>query len=254
MIRIFGVLVLLASFTNSFGWGDTGHRTIGEIADMYLTKKARKRINKLLLAESIAISSTWMDNQKSDSAYDHMYDWHWVTIPDGMTYQKAEKNPKGDVIQTINRVIKELKEGKLSGEEEVNAIRILVHLIGDIHQPLHVGNGKDRGGNDVKLKWFWNDSNLHRVWDSEMIDRKRFSYTELAKVVNYCSKEQVKEWQNSSTIDWAVESYNLREQVYAIPENQNLRYRYVFDNWGTVKLRLLQAGVRLAGVLNSIYG
>ena len=131
---------------------------------------------------------------------------------------------------------------------------MLVHLIGDIHQPCHVGNGKDKGGNDIKVNWFREKSNLHRVWDSNMIESKRYSFSELAEIVNNVSKDEVRAWQEASVIEWANESKALRDQVYNLPENKRIGYRYMYDNWATLELRLVQGGVRLAAVLNDIYG
>lgn len=254
MIRKVALILCTFVSLHVFGWGMIGHRTVGQIAENHLSKKAKKKIDKILKGESLAVVSNWMDDIKSDDSYDHTHSWHWVTIPDGQTYEESEKNPDGDVIATIERLIAELKQGNLQETEEAEKLKMLVHLIGDIHQPLHVGHGEDMGGNNLKLEWFWESSNLHRVWDSGMIDSEKYSYTELSDIVDNLSRDQVKVWQSSSVRDWANESIALRKQVYDIPEHKNLNYEYRYHNWPTVQLRLAQAGVRLAGVLNEIYG
>src|SRR5690606_26944325 len=106
--------------------------------------------------------------------FDHMTTWHYVTIPEGETYETIEKEPAGDIIKAIEESIKQLSENfeQLSDSLKAEHLKILVHLIGDLHQPLHVGNGTDRGGNDFDLTYFGRESNLHRVWDSEMINGK----------------------------------------------------------------------------------
>lgn len=235
-------------------WGVTGHRVVGYIAEQYLDTTAQKKIRDILEHESLAMASTWMDEIRSDPRYDHTHDWHWVTIPDGKTYEETEKNPNGDIIKTILDAISELKSRSLSKQEEEEKLKMLIHLVGDIHQPLHVGTGEDRGGNDIRLKWFRESSNLHRVWDSEMIDDSKLSYTELSNSINHPSEKQIAEWQNSGVLDWAYESMELRKQVYNLPEGNELSYEYVYKNFDTVEKRLLQAGVRLAGILNEIYG
>jgi hypothetical protein len=146
-----------------------------------------------------------------------------------------------------------LKSGKLSRDKQIEAIKILTHLIGDIHMPLHVGCCDDQGGNKVRVKWFRTESNLHRVWDSDMIEDTKLSYTEL---VNYIDEPDVltaAKWQKQNLLDWVSESMSYRKQVYAIGDG-NLGYKYSYKNLDTVKLRLIQAGIRLAGVLNEIYG
>ena len=245
--------VLLTISIISFGWGPTGHRATGKVAEKYLSKKARAAVDKILGGQSLGISATWMDEIRSDSTYNNTADWHWVTVQDGETYDQSTKNSHGDVIETIERLIKELKSHTLSAKDEEQKLKFLIHLIGDIHQPLHVGGGNDRGGNDVKVTWFRNDSNLHRVWDSDMIDDTKLSYTELAESVGPVSDADVKSWQKSSVRDWANESMSLRKQVYDYG-NGKLGYAYSYKNFSTVRNRIAQAGVRIAGVLNDIYG
>ncbi|MEM9391146.1 MAG: S1/P1 nuclease [Bacteroidota bacterium] len=252
-LKILSIFLLFISF-QVFSWGPTGHRVVGKVAEQYLSKKAKKRLAILLGNQSLAEVSNWMDDIKSDNAYRHMYDWHWVTIPTGKTYEETEKNPNGDLIATINRVVTELKAGTLDEKKEVEYIKILVHLVGDIHQPLHVGTGEDKGGNDVKVDWFSEKSNLHRVWDGDMINSTRYSFTELAEIVSNVSKDQLEEWQKASVLDWAYESMTFRDQIYDLPDNKRIGYRYRYNNWATVELRLAQAGARLAALLNEIYG
>ncbi len=252
------IIVLSLSITiTGYGWGQTGHRTIGKIASKHLSKRTKRALAEIMGHESLAIASTWMDEVRSDDQYDYMIDWHWVTIPDGMTYDQAEKNPNGDIILTIERLIDELKTGHetMPVGKQREYIRILTHLVGDIHQPLHVGTGLDRGGNDAKVTWFWNSpTNLHSVWDSRMINEKELSYTELAESIDHTSNETLALWQSAGVRDWAYESMSYRGQVYDVPEDGQINYKYLYDNWGTVQYRLHQAGIRLAGVLNAIYG
>lgn len=252
MRKIILSFALIVCFISSFGWGATGHRATGWIADKYLSKKARKAIEKLLQGQSLAMTSTWMDDVRSDSTFDYMEDWHWVTIPFGQTYDQTTKNPKGDIIATLERIIGELKSKKLSEQEQVQRIKILIHLMGDIHQPLHVGGMDDRGGNNVKVNWFRTESNLHRVWDSDMIDDTKLSYTELAQSLDKPTKEQMTAWQKSSVREWANESQSYKDNVYNTG-NGRLGYEYSYKNFHIVRKRLLQAGVRLAGILNEIY-
>lgn len=256
LITFLSIFIFGFSSTTSenLRWGQIGHRTTGDIAEHYLTEKAANEVKRVLGNESLAQVSTWMDEVRSDGAYDHMAPWHYVTVPEGETYETAEKNPDGDIIWAIDKVVTELKEGGLTPKEEAENLKILVHLVGDLHQPLHVGNGTDRGGNDVRLQWFWENSNLHRVWDSEMIDDKQLSFTELTDFINHPTDAQIEEWQSSSVLDWAYESQALLPQVYDMPEDKELSYEYAYKNWDTVEIRLLKAGVRMAGLINEIYG
>jgi hypothetical protein len=252
MKKIFSGFCILC-FTQVIGWGTTGHRTIGLIAESHLTSKAKKKITQLLDGSSIAYASNWMDDIRSDPAYNHTHDWHWVTIPDGKTYAEAEKNPNGDIIQTLTRLIAELKSHSLDTQTESAHVKMLIHLVGDIHQPLHVGNENDQGGNEVKVKWFGQNTNLHSVWDSRIIDSKKFSYSELAKELDKVTPTEISRLQSATVLDWAMESAELRPLIYDLPENGSLGYEYMYRKWYIVERRLVEAGVRLAGVLNEIY-
>ena len=237
-----------------YWWGQIGHRTTGWIAQELLSPEAQEAVTRVLEGNSLAEVSTWMDEIRSDRTFDYMGPWHYVTIPPGQTYETAEKAEGGDVLWALDKVVSELSQGGLSPEQEAIHLKVLVHLIGDLHQPLHVGNGTDRGGNDVRLEWFGERSNLHRVWDSEMIDSKQLSFTELADFIDDgLSSELISEWQSSHWYDWAMESQAMLSQVYDLPENGRLGYEYMFENFDAVQLRLLQAGVRLAGLINQIY-
>jgi hypothetical protein len=253
MKRLVFVVLCGAIVFNSFGWGPTGHRATGLIAEQHLSSKAKKKIQQLLGQESLAMAATWMDEIRSDSGYNYTADWHWVTIENGQTYDQSKKNPNGDVIMTIERIVSELKTHKLDRKKEIEYIKMLIHLVGDIHQPLHVGCCDDQGGNKVKVKWFRNDSNLHRVWDSDMIDDTKLSYTELALSLGKPDKTTIAAWQKSSVRDWATEAMSYRKQVYDIGDG-NLGYKYSYKYLDTAKARMLRAGVRLAGLLNQIYG
>lgn len=246
------VFVLLLVTFSVFGWGDTGHRVTGCVAEQYLSKKARKALERILGGQSLAMASTWMDDVRSDPAYKRMADWHWVTIPYGQTYEASSKNPHGDIIETLERVIAGLKSKQLSPRQEAEYVKILIHLIGDIHQPLHVGARDDRGGNQVRVKWFGKSSNLHRVWDSDIIDGTKLSYTEFAESLDKPDAEQIRKWQHTSVREWAVESQQYHERVYAY-DNGKLGYPYAYKNLPLIREQLLKAGIRIAGVLNEIY-
>jgi len=254
------LLLLLLGFTlishtghQSEKWGQIGHYVTGEIAEYHLTDTARERVNEILGDKSMALATVWMDDIRSDSRYDHTNTWHWATIPDGMTYEEAEQEEAGDIIWALETLIDELKKGELSEKEEREKLKMVMHMIGDIHQPLHVGTGEDRGGNDVRVQWMGNNSNLHRVWDSDIINSIQMSFTELARELNTATPEQVTEWQKATVRDWAYESVSYRDRIYDLPDDLRIGFDYRYQNKEIVFKRLLQAGVRMAGVLNEIY-
>lgn len=237
----------------AMAWGPTGHRVIGEIADHHLTKKARKAITAILGTESLAIAATWMDEVRSDSLYDNTHDWHWVTIPDSLNYATSAKNPKGDVVETITRMSTLLRSDTVSLESKRVYLRFLIHLVGDLHQPLHVGRGDDKGGNTFQVQWFKKGSNLHRVWDSEMIDQSDLSYTELAASLDHVGEDLCKDWQHGTPAEWAQEVIPYRAQMYEVQPGADIGYAYLYKNWPLVQQQLTKGGIRLAAVLNDLF-
>lgn len=249
---ILTIVVFVVSALNVMAWGPTGHRVIGEIAEKHLTKKAKKQISALLGLESLAEVSTWMDEIRSDDRYDYTHSWHYTTIPDGKTYETRD-NDQGQLIERIEMMIITLQSEDSSLATQAEALKFLVHLVGDLHQPLHVGNGNDRGGNDIKVKFFYDSSNLHRVWDSGIIDHQLYSYSELAAIIDHTSEEQISLWLGGSAATWAEECMQYREQIYDMGDPERMGYEYVYKNWSLLENQLLKAGIRLAGILNSIY-
>ena len=246
------VLAILISVPKwGLSWGQTGHRVVGQVAMNHMSKKANKNVLAVLGNEDVAMVANWMDFIKSEKDKSFMSPWHYCTIEDGKPYDKAPE--QGDVYEAINKFTKELKTKNFS-VDEAYALKVLIHLVGDVHQPMHVGNGMDRGANDVKVKFFWEKSNLHRVWDSGMIDKQQLSYTEYTKWVDVVTKDQITMWQSDDVMKWMEESVSYRESAYTLPEDKNLSYNYIHDHIQQVNERLLQAGIRLAGLLNEIYG
>lgn len=237
-------------------WGKTGHRATGEIASYYLTDQAKKKIYNLLDGASLALVSTYADEIKSDPKYDKYFSWHYVNLPSmTVSYEEVKKNPEGDLIVGIRKCMTVLKDQSASKEEKVFFLKMLVHFVGDLHQPLHVGQADDRGGNDIRLEWFWDSSNLHRVWDSEMINSYRMSYSELAANQAELTKKELKEMQKGSLTDWAKESQVLAAKIYAsVEDGDELSYEYMYQWFPTVRQQLQKGGVRLAVILNEIFG
>ena len=249
--------LLLFSITllTAFGWGQTGHRTVGQLAEWHLNRRAAKKISALLGPTSLAMVSTWMDEIRSDSTYDYTNTWHWVTVPPGKGYDPTIQEPTGNAYEMVQSLIASLKSDTLTNQREREYLMMLVHLVGDLHQPLHVGTGTDRGGNDLRVQWMGEASNLHRVWDSDMINSKQLSYTELAQYLNRRADAAfVHQWQSTSLSNWLTEAMQLRDTVYDLPEDGQLGYQYSYRNFPVVERQLLLAGVRLAGVLNEVYG
>lgn len=249
------LLLGLQVSANNFDWGQTGHRTVAQIAESYLTNKAKRNIKKILDGQSLEFVSTFADEIKSDKKYGKFYTWHYVNMPFNIDYEHSEKNPNGDLVTGITKCKEVLLDKYASKEDKVFYLKMLIHFMGDLHQPLHVGRSEDKGGNDIQVRWFTDGTNLHSVWDSKMIDSYQMTYTELAENVPVLSKKQIKFLQDGSIVDWVNETHQLAIKVYDSAEvGEKLSYKYMYDNFGLVQSQLKVAGIRLAKVLNDILG
>jgi len=256
-------IILIAVFCYlpniSFAWGLLGHRVVGQIAEAHLNSKAKREIKKILGNESIAMAANWADFIKSDSSYKYLDRWHYVNFEKGLTYEQFEDALKKDTTQNaytkLNFLISELKKKDLDADKKKLYLKLLIHIVGDIHQPLHVSPIGTAGGNDIKVQWFGKSSNLHRVWDSDLIDMQQLSYTEYADHLDHTTKAQRKSLQSTSINMWFFESYSIAQKLHEeIREtNPKLGYRYNYDHINTLNDQLLKGGVRLAGLLNEIF-
>ncbi len=235
-------------------WGKNGHRATGKIAEKHLTRKAKKCIDKILKGQSLAFVSTYADEIKSDKNFNKYYSWHYVNMDLDETYEEAEKNPKGDLVTGINTCIKVLKDKKSTEEEKNFHLKMLVHFVGDLHQPLHIGRKEDKGANDIQVQWFGKGTNLHSVWDSKLIDDWEMSYIELADNADDLSKKQIQAIEKGTVVEWVNEVHKLTNKVYnSVKKGENLRYKYSYNHFGTVRSQLQRGGIRLAKILNEIY-
>lgn len=256
--RIIYLLIVLISFSYQANaskiWGPTGHRVVGEIAQDYLKPRVKRKLKKLLKKKSLAFLSTYADEIKSDKRYNEFYTWHYVNIPLDEDYDASKANPKGNLVTGIEYCKKVIKDKNSSDDDKAFYLKLLIHLIGDLHQPMHIGLAEDRGGNDFKVQWHYKDTNLHAVWDYKMIDRFDMSYKELAQNADILTKEQVKNLQEGTIIDWLNEVHQLTREVYkSVEKGENLRYRYSYKYMNVVRSQLQIGGIRLAKVLNELF-
>jgi hypothetical protein len=247
--------VMAAMSFQALSWGQVGHRVTGAIAQQYLTPEAQHAISQLLINEDLAEASTYADEMRSHPSEfwkKTANPWHYVNVFEGKAYSDVAPPPEGNAVTALEMFSKQLKSKQSSFEEKQLALRFIVHIIGDLHQPLHAGNGTDRGGNDVKLKFFWEDSNLHRVWDSGLIDRQQLSYTEWTQILSRkISEQQAQQWMIADPKVWIAESAKIRANIY--PEGDKLSFDYQYQNLPIVKQRLQMGGVRIAAFLNALF-
>lgn len=254
------ILLAIISYLplQSMAWGMLGHRILAEIADSYLNSRTRKEIRKVLGNESLAMVSNWADFIKAEPSYNYISNWHYINLPAGLSQSELESKLASDTSTNaytrINFLSTELRNDQLEPDKKQMYLKLLIHLVGDIHQPMHTGRFEDLGGNRVQLTWFNEGSNLHRVWDSDLIESQQLSYTEYSRAINFIEAYQLKSLQRESVGHWIYDSYQISEQIYSrIKSGDKIGYRYIYDNISIAENQLRKGGIRLAGLLNAIY-
>ena len=252
------IIIVFLPFT-SMAWGMLGHRVVGQIADSYLTKKTKKEIAAILGNESVAMSSNWADFIKSDPAYNYLSNWHYINFKSGLSQQQFNDflaaDTATDAYTKINFITTALKNKNLEADKKILYLRMLIHLVGDIHQPMHAGRLEDRGGNNIRVLWFRDTVNLHQVWDDRLINFQQLSYTEYATAINHTTKDELNLLQSEPLETWLYQSYQLAEKIYSDIKTpfQPLDFRYNFNYLAPLNTQLLNGGVHLAALLNEIF-
>ena len=237
-------------------WGPQGHRVVGYVTDLYLCKEAREGLRTDLEGEDLGSAGLWADRIRGDPRWDHASPWHYITVPDELDVAVAGRAEAGDVLWAVEHFLTALDAPGESADQRGENLRFLIHFVADIHQPLHVGRASDRGGNDLLVELDGRRMNLHRAWDTGIFELDQSTARERAVAILPLSTRRVSRWQASVPLDWARESKSLRPQVYAFNDSgpgTPLPPDYLARAQALGELRLVQAGVRLAGILNSMY-
>lgn len=249
------VVGLLAVSVDGYSWGQKGHDVTCAIAQKHLTKKASKQISEILDGKSIVYWANWMDSASHTPEYKHTKTWHYKNIDADETYEDALLNENGDVVRAVENIIADLKGGNLSKEQQALSLKFLVHLVGDLHCPMHMGHRSDLGGNKWQVQYFNRGTNLHSIWDSGVIESAhKWTYTEWVEQIDTNSKAVNKKLVEGTPQEWGKETYEICKTIYdATPVGSKLSYDYVGEWTTTIEDQLLRAGLRLASVLNEIF-
>jgi len=290
------LLLMLLSEQTLFAFGENGHRIVAEVAQRHLTPQAQHAVKKILNGETLGRIATWPDYIRSEPEWDFAKPWHFITVDVHTTVDavlaESNENPKIDnvveAIEYFSALLQEVdpkgeefmqlletqhKAQAKDGKEDVKTLKLyqdsivatalsfLVHFVGDVHQPLHVGRAEDRGGNSIRVLWFSEDSNLHTVWDTGLIENEGLSYTEIVQFLDQDAADLETLKIDVPLEEWARESVVLRHQAYQgiykkidyISGKPDLSYAYAHDFTPVIQKRMLQGGLRLARLLNRIF-
>lgn len=200
--------------------------------------------------------ANWLDNASNTPEYAYSKTWHYFNIDADQTYESMERNPKGDVIAAVRYNIGVLGNSTNADDAAKSvALKMLIHCVGDMHQPLHMGRKTDLGGNLVKVKYFGRESKLHSIWDGSLVESAhKWSYTEWADQVDRLPEAQQALLLSGNIDDWAKATHEIAKQAYKeIPAGYNVGYNDIARWAPVIDDQLLRGGLRLAHILNSIF-
>lgn len=265
---IFVLLVLGAYPLQSFGWGAVGHRAVARIAQDHLSDEAKDAVAALLGRQSMEDVANWADQLRSTGTHRQTNWYHFEKVPDSATYiQNLKDMPewqqrKGGTVSSIVAAMDVLRDSQQKKTLQRDALKFLIHFVGDIHQPLHSGRPGDLGGVKTNIEWMGHPTNLHGVWDKMMfftghsdILNFRMTQTQAARALSRYLKNHFDAKSVSTEIDvegWLNESMALRDSAYD-PSYQADQAKYQRMNLRHADQRVFASGIRLAAVLNDIY-
>lgn len=257
---IVAFLMVFSAIQPAMAWGVIGHRVIAEIAQRHLNKKTKKAIAELIGKEGLAYWANWSDFVKSDTtgAWKMADPWHYVNIVGNLSKQTFTdslpllKSP--NLYGQINTLLADMKNTNLPLQVRKNAFVFILHLVGDLHQPLHVGRAENLGGNRISVYWFEKKTNLHSLWDSDLVGFQQYGYSEYANVLDVKTRAEVEAIQQGQLSDWFYDSYSIANRVYAtVSAEEKLGYKYNYMFQQTLDEQLLKGGLRLAAILNEAF-
>lgn len=244
----------------ALAWGQEGHRIIARIAYDHLSKKAQKQVDAILGTRGIIYWANWPDEIKSDTIYPLSIKdgWHYQDlapalsdslVADALVHYPAEG---GNLFRALDSITALLQAGK----GDAHTLRFLIHLSGDRYCPMHIAHLDDKGGNAVKMAWFSrnNNTNLHAVWDTKLIDSQGYSFTEYAQMIEDVYGGERTAIEQATDAELLLLTYHLTESIYAYQSTwDGNTYHYIYRWHAPMERQLYIAGIRLAQRLNSLY-
>lgn len=247
--RQFTSLLLLVVLV---AWGPKGHQAVALIAEKHLNTGMKAVVESYLDGASMEDVSTWADEHHTELTAP----WHFINLPQGLNYaafDKAVREQKNTVYTALLQARADIQKPGTSKAKRAEALRYLIHLVADAHQPMHVSRKGDRGGNDIKLQFEGHETNMHSLWDGKLIERDGLTPEEMAAAYDNVTQLQVKQWQQDSLMQWLWESYQLSGELYRETKpGQNINDAAYRKYIAIIRKRILQAGIRLAGELNTV--
>lgn len=248
-------LLLFAIALSASAYDAMGHRIVADIAYNNLTPLAKAQLDKVLGKKGIVYEATWADEVRSDKKYDYSNKWHYQNLADSLSTADLKKlldNPTAEgehLFNAIGVMQTRLKKDKNDAE----ALKFLVHFVGDLHQPMHLGRANDLGGNKVEYNWFGRKSNLHATWDGSIIEMQKMSYSEYSQYLQDKFEPRKENIKKQTVLNSVEAAYKVRSEIYAYDYSDTNNYHYVYRFGDQLDEMLYRGGIQLANILNAIY-
>ena len=249
-------LLALALPGPALGWGGEAHRAAAAVMTARLCPAADRAMQGILADWSLEDAVTWPDRIRDDAAWAHTRDWHYMNVPDATPVVPGVEAEGGRILEAIRAQLAVLADTATPAARRREALAFVLHLVVDLHQPLHVGRAEDRGGNTVTVRFEEREMSLHRLWDSQLLRSARLRPEDYARTLAPLAALGAAGWADGSLEDWADESRRLRPWVYDFDKRRRtpqISRRYAETGRQLTALRLAQAGVRSAGLLNGLW-
>ncbi len=248
----------------ALAFGATGHRIVAQIAIWQLEPAVAREVRDILGGDSLVTASTWADEVRGEERWRYLSPWHYVNL-DPATGRFEGCPERGCIVDAIRDSVAILRDRDRPPEERLLSLRLLAHMVGDVHQPMHVSHAADRGGNQILVDFFGDEWNLHSVWDTGILSKRRGSWRRLARRIAETPREIDASWSEAALLRWVDESYGLAVRVVypslpegtranELPPEQRARLgrAYVDAYQPLVDAQLHKAGLRLGQLLNVV--
>ena len=245
------IIILVSASERSMAWGKKGHELVAEIAFKFLNDSTKKIVKGYLGNLSIEEAANWMDDERGNTYYNYMRTWHYLDIDKGQNYTPSSER---NIITVLHSAIVELRLYKTIKRKDTKRDLLLIfHLVGDLHQPLHTGYADDKGGNSVEITSPAVSGNLHSVWDTQIIDAKNITLDSCMQLYATLDTAEIEDLKKINELKWMYQSRSLLDTVYSF-KNNFLDQHYIDNNALIIKKQLVKGGIRLAAILNEVFG
>lgn len=253
-MRYLVMLISMFWLQSTFAFSFQNHRVICQMAYEQLTPKAQQGVDQAVSKttfKNFAEACPWPDQIRQQANYKHTKSWHYINVPRSANkVSKSHCSAQGCLFTGIEQAQQRLKKNT----NDWQALLFLSHFIGDLHQPLHVSYADDRGGNKVHLQYRKKATNLHSEWDGGLLKRKKWQQHS-EELLQQITSSDSKKWRRGGLEDWATESLLITQDAYRLlPVSKKINDKYVTYFAPKLEQQMQKASVRLAAMLQSIYG